>query len=34
MEAVEKIKEATFDINTIGLYDAERKIENGKKKQN
>ena len=24
MEAVEKIKEATFDINTIGLYDAEK----------
>ena len=23
MEAVEKIKDATFDINTIGLYDAE-----------
>ena len=24
MEAVEKIKEATFDINTIGLYDVEK----------
>ena len=24
MEAVEKIKEATFDINTIGFYDAEK----------
>ena len=24
MEVVEKIKEATFDINTIGLYDAEK----------
>ena len=23
MEAVERIKDATFDINTIGLYDAE-----------
>ena len=23
MEVVERIKDATFDINTIGLYDAE-----------
>ena len=23
MEAVERIKDTTFDINTIGLYDAE-----------
>ena len=23
MEAVERIKDATFDINTIGLYDVE-----------
>ena len=23
METVERIKDATFDINTIGLYDAE-----------
>ena len=23
MEAVKRIKDATFDINTIGLYDAE-----------
>ena len=23
MEMVERIKDATFDINTIGLYDAE-----------
>ena len=23
MEAVERIKDATFDINSIGLYDAE-----------
>ena len=23
MEAIERIKDATFDINTIGLYDAE-----------
>ena len=23
MEAVERIKDATFDINTIGFYDAE-----------
>lgn len=23
MKAVERIKDATFDINTIGLYDAE-----------
>ena len=25
MEAVERIKDATFDINTIGLYDAEER---------
>mgnify|MGYP004530454537 CR=1 FL=1 len=32
MEAVERIKEASLDINTIGLYDADlerERIENG-----